>query len=330
MNSALLGTLFQQNKATSFAPAPSCPPLLSSAAIPFELMPATDYVGPLVYQKDPMYASPPPGVSTGLGYLGSRSGAVMPIKAINWNADLEDRLLPRVRERERGRLRKKCLAVAAGPGVFELSKVDSEEGKAGSISRPRTPPRPAAVEPVPVTLPKAGVGEVQSAPLWGLSSWTGSVKWKTAISPPRPHPSASSLPPSQYHSLRRPTRHQPSTSPSPAHTHAPPTSCFFRAQATNTIPRPVTGIRSGSMADLSLCQNQQYGSDSRLISKQTSQAEESGIRTVAEGAGREACFDIGPSAICDCRAVWWDWDWAEVPFEGKREGGGGEDICFGS
>ncbi|KAL1737614.1 hypothetical protein HDZ31DRAFT_79030, partial [Schizophyllum fasciatum] len=42
-----------------------------------------DYVGPPVYQKDRMYArQPPPGVSTGLGYLGNGSGAVMPIEAI--------------------------------------------------------------------------------------------------------------------------------------------------------------------------------------------------------------------------------------------------------
>lgn len=41
-----------------------------------------DYVGPPVYHKDRMYvAPPPPGVSTGLGYLGNGSGAVMPIEA---------------------------------------------------------------------------------------------------------------------------------------------------------------------------------------------------------------------------------------------------------
>ncbi|KZP20715.1 ATP-dependent protease La [Athelia psychrophila] len=40
-----------------------------------------DYVGPAVYQKDRMYSfTPPPGVSTGLGYLGNGSGAVMPIE----------------------------------------------------------------------------------------------------------------------------------------------------------------------------------------------------------------------------------------------------------
>ncbi|KAL0953301.1 hypothetical protein HGRIS_004550 [Hohenbuehelia grisea] len=43
-----------------------------------------DYVGPPIYQKDRMYARPPPpGVSTGLGYLGNGSGAVMPVEAIS-------------------------------------------------------------------------------------------------------------------------------------------------------------------------------------------------------------------------------------------------------
>ncbi len=42
-----------------------------------------DYVGPPIYQKDRMYSTPPPpGVSTGLGYLGNGSGAVMPVEAI--------------------------------------------------------------------------------------------------------------------------------------------------------------------------------------------------------------------------------------------------------
>jgi Lon-like ATP-dependent protease len=42
-----------------------------------------DYVGPPVYQKDRLYVhAPPPGVSTGLGYLGNGSGAVMPVEAI--------------------------------------------------------------------------------------------------------------------------------------------------------------------------------------------------------------------------------------------------------
>lgn len=41
-----------------------------------------DYVGPPIYHKDRMYVKPPPpGVSTGLGYLGNGSGAVMPIEA---------------------------------------------------------------------------------------------------------------------------------------------------------------------------------------------------------------------------------------------------------
>jgi Lon-like ATP-dependent protease len=41
-----------------------------------------DYVGPPVYHKDRMYVNPPPpGVSTGLGYLGNGSGAVMPVEA---------------------------------------------------------------------------------------------------------------------------------------------------------------------------------------------------------------------------------------------------------
>ncbi|KAH7926372.1 ATP-dependent protease La [Leucogyrophana mollusca] len=41
-----------------------------------------DYVGPPIYHKDRMYvAPPPPGVSTGLGYLGNGSGAVMPVEA---------------------------------------------------------------------------------------------------------------------------------------------------------------------------------------------------------------------------------------------------------
>ncbi|PPR01264.1 hypothetical protein CVT24_006027 [Panaeolus cyanescens] len=43
-----------------------------------------EYVGPPIYQKDRMYARPPPpGVSTGLGYLGNGSGAVMPIEAMS-------------------------------------------------------------------------------------------------------------------------------------------------------------------------------------------------------------------------------------------------------
>ncbi|KIM33559.1 hypothetical protein M408DRAFT_61148 [Serendipita vermifera MAFF 305830] len=41
-----------------------------------------DYVGPPIYHRDRFYiAPPPPGVSTGLGYLGNGSGAVMPVEA---------------------------------------------------------------------------------------------------------------------------------------------------------------------------------------------------------------------------------------------------------
>lgn len=41
-----------------------------------------DYVGPPVYHRDRLYTEVPPhGVSTGLGYLGNGSGAVMPIEA---------------------------------------------------------------------------------------------------------------------------------------------------------------------------------------------------------------------------------------------------------
>ncbi|EJD45962.1 ATP-dependent protease La [Auricularia subglabra TFB-10046 SS5] len=41
-----------------------------------------EYVGPQIYHKDRLYATPPPpGVSSGLGYLGNGSGAVMPIEA---------------------------------------------------------------------------------------------------------------------------------------------------------------------------------------------------------------------------------------------------------
>ena len=41
-----------------------------------------DFVGPPIYHKDRFYThAPPPGVSTGLGYLGNGSGAVMPVEA---------------------------------------------------------------------------------------------------------------------------------------------------------------------------------------------------------------------------------------------------------
>jgi Lon-like ATP-dependent protease len=41
-----------------------------------------DFVGPPIYHKDRFYThAPPAGVSTGLGYLGNGSGAVMPVEA---------------------------------------------------------------------------------------------------------------------------------------------------------------------------------------------------------------------------------------------------------
>ncbi|KAG8922528.1 ATP-dependent Lon protease pim1 [Tulasnella sp. 417] len=43
-----------------------------------------EYVGPAVYHKDRFYTKQPPaGVSTGLGYLGNGSGAVMPVEAMS-------------------------------------------------------------------------------------------------------------------------------------------------------------------------------------------------------------------------------------------------------
>lgn len=42
-----------------------------------------DYLGPPTYHNDRLYTTTPPsGVSTGLGYLGNGSGAVMPIEAV--------------------------------------------------------------------------------------------------------------------------------------------------------------------------------------------------------------------------------------------------------
>jgi Lon-like ATP-dependent protease len=42
-----------------------------------------EYVGPPIYHKDRFYTkAPPAGVSTGLGYLGNGSGAVMPVEAM--------------------------------------------------------------------------------------------------------------------------------------------------------------------------------------------------------------------------------------------------------
>lgn len=46
-----------------------------------------DYVGPQIYHKDRFYTkAPPAGVSTGLGYLGNGSGAVMPVEAMVRNS----------------------------------------------------------------------------------------------------------------------------------------------------------------------------------------------------------------------------------------------------
>jgi Lon-like ATP-dependent protease len=60
-------------------------PLVVPATVHVRITPETlkDYVGPPVYQKDRMYVNAPPaGVSTGLGYLGNGSGAVMPVEAM--------------------------------------------------------------------------------------------------------------------------------------------------------------------------------------------------------------------------------------------------------
>ncbi|KIY44233.1 ATP-dependent protease La [Fistulina hepatica ATCC 64428] len=62
------------------------PPMPIPDTVHVHITPETlkDYVGPQVYQKDRLYVKPPPaGVSTGLGYLGNGSGAVMPIEAIS-------------------------------------------------------------------------------------------------------------------------------------------------------------------------------------------------------------------------------------------------------
>ncbi|KAF8637076.1 hypothetical protein AX17_003076 [Amanita inopinata Kibby_2008] len=62
------------------------PPMAIPDTVHVRVSPETlkDYVGPPVYQKDRMYSRPPPpGVSTGLGYLGNGSGAVMPIEAMS-------------------------------------------------------------------------------------------------------------------------------------------------------------------------------------------------------------------------------------------------------
>jgi ATP-dependent Lon protease len=62
-------------------------PLVVPSTVHVRITPETlkDYVGPPVYQRDRIYAEssrPPPGVSTGLGYLGNGSGAVMPVEAM--------------------------------------------------------------------------------------------------------------------------------------------------------------------------------------------------------------------------------------------------------
>lgn len=60
------------------------PPLKVPDSVHVRITPENlkDFVGPPVYQKDRMYSfTPPPGVSTGLGYLGNGSGAVMPVEA---------------------------------------------------------------------------------------------------------------------------------------------------------------------------------------------------------------------------------------------------------
>ncbi|KAG5634107.1 hypothetical protein H0H81_003390, partial [Sphagnurus paluster] len=59
-------------------------PIPSSVHVRITPMTLKDYVGPPVYQKDRMYARAlPASVSTGLGYLGNGSGAVMPIEAMS-------------------------------------------------------------------------------------------------------------------------------------------------------------------------------------------------------------------------------------------------------
>ena len=69
-----------ENKVTTEKPKPFKVPESVHVRITPENL--KDYVGPPVYHKDRMYVRPPPaGVSTGLGYLGNGSGAVMPIEA---------------------------------------------------------------------------------------------------------------------------------------------------------------------------------------------------------------------------------------------------------
>jgi Lon-like ATP-dependent protease len=62
------------------------PPMHIPAPVHVEITPENlkEYVGPPVYQKDRLYpTAPPAGVSTGLGYTGNGSGAVMPIEAMS-------------------------------------------------------------------------------------------------------------------------------------------------------------------------------------------------------------------------------------------------------
>jgi ATP-dependent Lon protease len=69
-----------ENKVTTEKPKPFKVP--DSVHIRISPENLKDYVGPPIYHKDRMYVRPPPaGVSTGLGYLGNGSGAVMPIEA---------------------------------------------------------------------------------------------------------------------------------------------------------------------------------------------------------------------------------------------------------
>jgi ATP-dependent Lon protease len=60
-------------------------PLKVPKSVHFRITPDNlkDYVGPPIYHRDRFYTvPPPPGVSTGLGYLGNGSGAVMPVEVI--------------------------------------------------------------------------------------------------------------------------------------------------------------------------------------------------------------------------------------------------------
>ena len=90
-----------------------------------------DYVGPPVYHKDRMYVRPPPaGVSTGLGYLGNGSGAVMPIEATV--SFLASRTVFYIHEHD-------CAVDNAGQGRF------AADGQAGR-SHPRERPNRAELD----------------------------------------------------------------------------------------------------------------------------------------------------------------------------------------